>query len=88
MHSDQLLFGWVVHPDNDVSGSVVKIKLNTIDDATFRLKLYHTWRGMFLSESELNSKDGLIEFTLPILKIEGGQSKYLGQDVAFILEKN
>lgn len=87
MQSDQLVFGWIVHPDRDVSGAAIKIKLNTSGVTKYRLRPYHTWRGMFLPDSEVISKDGMLEFTMPVLKIEGGQSKYLGQDVAFILEK-
>ncbi|MEP7269708.1 MAG: DUF5060 domain-containing protein [Saprospiraceae bacterium] len=85
--SDQLIFGWLVNPDADVANAEVKISTGNNDNATYKLRIYHTWRGMFLQDSDIQAINGEISFMVPSVKIEGGQGRYIGQDVAFILEK-
>ena len=81
--SDQLVFGWVVNPKEDVTNA--KVSVNSLIDGKYNLKIYHTWRGAFIQETQVSCKNGLVTFKLPELKIEGGHGKYLGQDAAFIL---
>lgn len=100
MGSDQLVFGWAVNADTDMSGK--QITLKGIPDGDYRLRLYHTWRGSFLGErdrgrtgpgdhdpgedgSMVSVTRGSITLEVPILKIEQGHARYIGQDVAFIL---
>ncbi|MDZ4710469.1 MAG: DUF5060 domain-containing protein [Saprospiraceae bacterium] len=91
MSSDQLIYGWVVNPESDVTGASVSIKLKNIPrnnntPINYKLRIYHTWRGAFVHEAEVTAQNGKIEFTLPVLKIAGGRGFYIGQDAAFILE--
>ena len=44
-------------------------------------------RGEFIMEKEIEVKKRSASFDMPVLKIEEGHARYLGQDVAFILEK-
>lgn len=89
MGSDQLIFGWAVNADTDMSGKTITI--NGVNKANYKLKLYHTWSGRYIEvdgQRELNikSQKNSLTFTVPILKIEGGHARYVGQDVAFTLE--
>jgi len=86
IESDQLIYGWVANPESDVTNTEISITPAKAN-AKYTLKLFQTWRGQFLPETEATSSNGTITFTLPTLKIEGGQARYLGQDVAFILER-
>ena len=86
--SDQLIFGWAVNADTDMSGKTITIP--NIQKGKYRLKLYHTWRGRTLGDRDQVTivdadKEGL-SFDIPILKIEEGHARYIGQDIAFILE--
>jgi len=105
MGSDQLIFGWAVNAETDMSGKT--ITLPGIRKGTYRLRLYHTWRGRFPDERGGRrgrepdpgratpeepagtiveaGKKGL-EIQVPVLRIEGGHARYIGQDVAFTLE--
>jgi hypothetical protein len=86
MASDQMIFGWVVHPVTDVASEPVEIK--NLKSGEYLLKIYHTWGGRWIHEEIISSSpEGQILFTIPNLRIQGGQARYVGQDVAFILEK-
>jgi Domain of unknown function (DUF5060) len=84
IQSDNLVYGWVVNSRTDVAGDLVTIK--TIKDGKYKLKLFHTWRGAFIQESEVLASNNTVTFSVPSLKTTGGHSNYIGQDVAFILE--
>lgn len=86
IESNQLIYGWIANPESDVTNAEIKITPGK-PYTKYKLKLFHTWRGQFLPDTEISSINGTITFTIPTLKIEGGQSKYIGQDVAFILER-
>lgn len=90
MTSDQIIFGWVVNPDSDVTGAPVLLKLKNLGGNNpvkkYKLRIYHTWRGAFVHEEEITVNQGKINFQLPVLKIAGGRGNYIGQDAAFILE--
>jgi len=83
MKSEQLTFGWVVNPETDVSGALVSV--SSLYDGDYILQLYHTWRGRFFHEEKIACKNGTIEFSIPVLKIEDYHARYVGQDIAFIL---
>ncbi|HAM09717.1 MAG TPA: hypothetical protein DCP74_05460, partial [Bacteroidales bacterium] len=46
----------------------------------------HTWRGMVIEQTEVTVTDGTITFGPPYMRITGSQARYIGQDMAFILE--
>jgi hypothetical protein len=89
--SDQLIFGWAVNADTDMAGKTVTLK--DVSKGDYNLKLYHTWRGQFLRNDDrsemvqtVKTKGNSLSFDIPILKVEGGHARYIGQDIAFILE--
>jgi hypothetical protein len=84
IQSDKLIYGWVVNPQTDVAGDAVKI--TSAKNGKYKLRLFHTWRGEFISESEITTSDNTLSFSVPLLKTKGGHANYIGQDVAFILE--
>ncbi len=89
MGSDQLIFGWAVNANTDMSGKTITIR--GVKKGQYRLKLYHTWSGRYIEvdgqrEPLIKSDKNSLTFTVPILKIEGGHARYVGQDVAFVLE--
>ncbi|HEX9935097.1 MAG TPA: hypothetical protein VGB38_07875, partial [bacterium] len=84
MKSDQLTFGWVVNPESDVSGAAVKVL--SLPDGDYTLRLYHTWGGRFFHQETCSCKNGIVAFSIPVLKIVDSRAQYVGQDVAFILK--
>ncbi len=98
--SDKLIFGWAVNADTDMSGKTITI--SGIENGTYKLRLYHTWRGRFQDEEGrrssspeeerqptgnlLQAGENTLTLEIPVLKIEAGHARYIGQDVAFILE--
>ncbi|MFZ5940713.1 MAG: DUF5060 domain-containing protein [Bacteroidota bacterium] len=90
--SDQMIIGWAVNAETDLSGK--KVLLPGITEGSYKLRLYHTWRGRFLDEEESGIQEDFvvkagkngISFDLPVLKIKDGHAAYVGQDMAFILE--
>jgi hypothetical protein len=84
MKSNEVIFGWVVNSDSDVAGE--KITVSSLKNGKYNLKIFHTWRGMFLEDKEVTVTDGTVVFGPPYMRIKGGQANYIGQDLAFILE--
>lgn len=84
MKSNEVIFGWVVNSDADVAGE--KITVSSLKNGKYRLRIYHTWRGRFLEEKEVECMDGSISFGPPYMRITGSHANYIGQDMAFILE--
>jgi hypothetical protein len=83
--SNEFVFGWVANPDADVAGD--KITLSSIRSGTYKLRIFHTWRGTFIDEKELVCADGSVTFGVPYMHITGSQASYIGEDLAFILER-
>jgi hypothetical protein len=83
--SNEIIFGWVANPDADVAGD--KITVSSIRNGTYKLRIFHTWRGMFIDEKELVCTDGSVTFGVPYMHITGSQASYIGEDLAFILER-
>ena len=87
--SDQLIFGWAANANTDMSGKTITI--HAVKKGQYRLKLYHTWSGRYIEvdgqrELLIKSDKNSLTFTVPVLKIEDGHARYVGQDVAFVLE--
>ena len=55
-------------------------------DGKYRLRIFHTWRGEFIDDHEINCADGKVEFGVPYMHNTDSHAKYIGQDLAFILE--
>ena len=84
MQTNEYVFGWVVNSDGDVANE--KITVSSLKNGKYRLMTFHTWRGAFLEDSEVTVTDGKITFGPPYMKITGSQARYIGQDMAFILQ--
>ncbi len=85
MQSDLLTYGWVVNPKTDVAGDQVTVY--SMPEGKYKLKLFHTWRGVYLDEKEVVTVDGKIQFKVPILLTKGGHANYVGPDIAFVLDR-
>jgi hypothetical protein len=85
IQSDQFVFGWAANPVTDVAGA--EITVQSLAPGRYKVRLYHTWRGRFLQEEEVNATGGKIKIAVPVLHIEGSHANYAGPDVAFILER-
>ena len=85
MKSDQMVFGWVADTKVDVAGDTVTI--SSLKRGTYKVKVFHTWRGKFIYEEEIETVKKSVSFVIPVLYIEGSHAGYIGNDVAFVLEK-
>jgi hypothetical protein len=84
MGSDQLIFGWVANAKTDMANKT--ITLPEVDRGKYRLRIYHTWRGAFIYDEEIENNRKKISFEIPKMQIEGSHANYVGNDLAFILE--
>ena len=84
MRSNELTFGWIANPHTDVAGD--SITLSSLKNGRYKLRLYHTWRGAFIQEKEVEISDGTTTINLPYLHTTGSHANYAGPDMAFILE--
>ena len=82
--SNELIFGWVVNPKTDVAGG--NITITSLKNGLYKLKIYHTWRGRFITEEEITTTNGSAVFSVPRLNGIDSHANYIGQDIAFILE--
>jgi len=62
------------------------VSLKNIENGKYKLRIYHTWRGSFIHEEEIEATRKTLTFTIPGLKTRGSHGNYIGQDIAFILE--
>ncbi len=84
MQTNEYVFGWIVNSNGDVANE--KITVSSLKNGKYKLSTFHTWRGVFLDEAEVTVTDGKITFGPPYMKITGSQARYIGQDMAFILQ--
>lgn len=84
MGSDHMIFGWVANAKTDMANKT--ITLPDIDRGKYRLRIYHTWRGEFIYDEEIENTRNKITFDIPKMQIEGSHARYVGNDLAFILE--
>jgi len=84
MGSSQVIFGWAVNAKTDMANKT--ITLPEIERGKYKLRIYHTWRGDFVVEQEIESTGTGISFSIPQMQIEGSHARYVGNDMAFILE--
>ncbi len=83
--SNEFVFGWVASPGADVAGD--KVTVTSIRNGTYKLKLFHTWRGVFIDERDLVCSNGSLSFGVPYMRITGSHASYIGEDLAFLLER-
>ena len=84
LKSDKTVFGWVVNSKTDVAGD--NITLTSLKSGKYKLRIFHTWRGEFIEEREINCTDGKVNFGIPFMHITDSHARYIGQDIAFILD--
>jgi hypothetical protein len=80
MKSDQLIFGWVVNPRTSVANETVA--LSGLPDGQYGVRLYRTWRGVYLDEQVVECRDGKLSFVIPELNTTRGRAAHIGHDVA------
>jgi hypothetical protein len=85
MKSNEMLFGWITDPAADVAGA--SVELSALSNGKYKLRLYHTWRGEFIKEEEIEVREGITTFRVPYLHTTGSHANYVGPDVAYILER-
>jgi hypothetical protein len=87
--SEQMIFGWAVNAGTDMSGKTIKI--SDVKNGNYTLQLYHTWLGTFLRDEngnmdqKIETNGATLVFDIPVLSIEDGHARYVGQDIAFII---
>ena len=81
MKSDQLVFGWVVNPKSSVARE--SFTLSGLKDGAYEVRLYRTWRGLYLDPQTAECRGGKISVTIPELRTTGGHAQHIGHDVAF-----
>ena len=88
IYAREIIYGWVAESSSDVSADTITLTLppGETPAATYKLRVYHPWRGAFIQETLLSPLQNQLIFTIPVLKTTGGRSNYVGQDIAFILE--
>jgi hypothetical protein len=85
IQSNEVIFGLVVNPTTDVANAVVKI--SSVANGKYKLMIYHTWRGVPVHEEDMTCNNGTLTITVPSMHITGSHANYIGQDIAFILER-
>jgi hypothetical protein len=83
--SNELIFGWIASPDADEAGD--RITVSSIRNGTYKLRIFHTWRGTFIEDKEISCTGESVTFGVPYMRITGSQASYIGEDLAFILER-
>jgi len=83
--SEEVIFGWMANSKTDLAGKAITIP--SIEKGKYKLRIYHTWRGRFILEEDIESTGKGISFDIPEMKIQGSHAQYVGQDMAFIIEK-
>jgi len=81
MKSDQLVFGWIVHPKTSVAKESFTIA--GLPDRDYEVRLYRTWRGRYLDPQTVPCRDSRLTVTIPELTTTGGHASNIGNDVAF-----
>ncbi len=69
----------------DVAGKKVEIK--DMAPGSYRVRIYHTWKGVFQDTLSVTCVKGTVAFVIPTLQM-GQHANYIGPDVAFILDKD
>jgi hypothetical protein len=76
--------GWYANLPSGVANE--KVTLKGLPDGEYRVRLYRTWRGRFMSPMKVTSSGGALTFVLPELVAEEGHGQYIGDDIAFRIE--
>ena len=83
MKSSEIVFGWAVNPHTSVANET--FTLTGIPDGTYEVRLYRTWRGLYLDAETVACSEGKLSITIPELNTTGGHAYHIGNDVAFMV---
>lgn len=86
MKGDELVFGWVANPMSGVANEAFTI--SGLDAGAYEVRLFRTWRGLYMDAIEAHVDDGKLTVEIPELSIKEGQSQHIGDDVAFKITRH
>jgi len=78
-------FGWIVHPQEPVTGQSLTIR--GLTDGTYNVRFYRTWIGEFLDSRTAECRMGEMTITVPQWKTKGGNPRYSDHDIAFLFTR-
>ena len=85
IQSNEVIFGWIVDSETDIAGA--DLKISSLNTGKYKLRIFHTWRGEFIEEKEINCSNGSVAFSVPFMHNTDSHARYIGQDFSFILER-
>ena len=80
MKSDKMVFGWVVNPRTSMANE--SFTISGLPDGKCTVRLYRTWRGVYLEDQTVECRNGSLTVTIPELKTTEGRASHIGHDVA------
>ncbi|MCC6492567.1 MAG: DUF5060 domain-containing protein [Pirellulales bacterium] len=80
MKSDDLIFGWVANPMTGVARE--SLTISGLDDGQYQVRLYRTWRGVYLDPIDAAAVGGKLTVKIPELAARSGHAQNMGDDVA------
>jgi hypothetical protein len=81
MKGEDMIYGWAANPASSVAKE--RYTLSGIADGEYDVRLYRTWRGLYLPTIVAVARGGQLSFEAPELTAEDGRGQFIGDDVAF-----
>jgi hypothetical protein len=81
MRSDDLVFGWMANPSSGAAKE--SFTVSGLLDGSYEVRLFRTWRGVYLPPSSMKSSGGRLTVAIPELVAQDGRAQQIGDDVAF-----
>ena len=81
LKSDRLIFGWMVNPQTSLARE--SFMISGLKDGDYEVRLYRTWRGLYLEPQTLTCRDGKLTVTIPELQTASSHASNIGHDIAF-----
>jgi len=81
LKSDRLIFGWMVNPQTSLAHE--SFTITGLKDGDYEIRLYRTWRGLYLEPQTLPCRDGKLTVTIPELQTADSHASNIGHDIAF-----
>ena len=78
MKNGSMVFGWAVNPKLGEGIAGRKVTVEGLADGDYKLKIFHTWRGRYLSEESVKVSGGRLTITAPELFTTDGRANQLG----------
>lgn len=85
MSNGSSAFGWFANPKSNVARETITV--HEMPTGTYNLRLYRTWPGRYLGVEQVVSTNGKLDIKVPELVAEEGHGQYIGEDIAFKLER-